>query len=196
MELTTQQLNLWMTTWAETVAANVDHLNEIDTAVGDGDHGSNLHRGTQATVAALDAEASVAQSYRNIAMALVSSIGGASGALYGTAFLRMANLAKDGNMRLEELLLAATEAMKVRGHSDIGMKTLIDLWAPATTALANHQLDAQVLDQAVAATAPMMAKKGRSSYLKQRSVGHIDPVAQSSAYLFHALLGVIDADAA
>ncbi|MCO7175468.1 dihydroxyacetone kinase subunit DhaL [Sporolactobacillus kofuensis] len=194
MELTINQAKKWIILWTDYVKNNVELLNEIDTAIGDGDHGTNLNRGTQATKKALEEEdpQTMPLVFRTVALTLVSTIGGASGALYGTAFLTMARLVKDGETRLEVLLVEATKAMKKRGKSDVGMKTLIDLWDPASKAFAEHKLTKEYINDCVEKTKNMKAKKGRSSYLRERSIGHVDPVAKSSSYLYIALLEVID----
>lgn len=190
MELTVEQTINWITRWVDYVKQNTDALNELDTAIGDGDHGTNLNRGTQAVKEAFanGKPTTIPMVYRTTAMALVSTIGGASGALIGTAFLTMARLTKEGETNLEVLLVEATESMKKRGRSDVGMKTLIDLWDPASKAFAKHELTYAKIDEAVEKTKEMKAAKGRSSYLRERSIGHIDPVAKSSSYLFIALL--------
>lgn len=196
MELSTEKTIDWIERWVEYIKQNVTTLNELDTAIGDGDHGTNLNRGTQAVKKALAEEKpqTLPLVYRTTAMALVSTIGGASGALFGTAFLTMARLSKDGETKLETLLLEANEAMKKRGKSDVGMKTLIDLWDPATKAFRDHKLTRSYIQNCVDKTKNMKASKGRSSYLRERSIGHIDPVAKSSSYLFIALLEVLEED--
>lgn len=190
MELTDKQTMDWITRWADYVDEHADELNELDRAIGDGDHGTNLNRGTHAVKKAFANEKpqTVPMVYRTAAMALLSTIGGASGALLGTAFLTMARLSKKGETKLETLLTEATESIKKRGRSDVGMKTLIDLWDPASKAFAEHNLTYEKIDSAVEKTKDMKATKGRSSYIRERSVGHIDPVAKSSSYLFIALL--------
>lgn len=194
MELTVKQTVSWITRWADYINQHVNELNELDTAIGDGDHGTNLNRGTQAVKQALFEEKpkTIQMTYRTTAMSLVSTIGGASGALLGTAFLTMARLTKEGETKLEVLLSEATKSMKKRGHSDVGMKTLIDLWEPASKALSQHRLTYYKVEEYVENTKKMKAAKGRSSYLRERSIGHIDPVAKSSSYLFVALLEELD----
>ena len=121
------------------------------------------------------------------AMALISKVGGASGPLYGTAFLEMAKQSKIDS-DLGGLLAAALAGIEKRGGATTGDKTLIDVWAPVVQAVQAGELTQDVIDDAVASTEPMVAKKGRASYLGERSVGHLDPGAVSSGYLFTTLL--------
>lgn len=122
-----------------------------------------------------------------IAMALVSKVGGASGALYGTAFLEMAKTSQK-TQALPDLLAAGLAGIQKRGSATTGEKTMVDVWAPVVTAAQAGELDQAVVDQAVQATKEMQATKGRASYVGEKSVGHLDPGAVSSGYLFKELL--------
>lgn len=126
-------------------------------------------------------------------MTLVSKVGGASGPLYGSAFINMAKIAKETN-DIGEILASGLEGIQKRGHAEAGEKTMVDEWIPVIEAIKNNTLSIDKIDEALNSTKDMKATKGRASYLGDRSVGHIDPGAQSSAYLFEALLeaGVLD----
>ncbi len=120
-------------------------------------------------------------------MALISKVGGASGPLYGTAFLEMAKKSKD-TTDLGELFAAANAGIKKRGGAQVGDKTMVDVWEPLSDQLAQGSLAQEDIDKAVDGTRGLVAKKGRASYLGDRSVGHLDPGAMSSGYLFTALI--------
>ena len=121
-------------------------------------------------------------------MTLVSKVGGASGPLYGSAFMGMAKKAKDTD-DIGELLEAGLEGIMKRGKSETGEKTMIDEWAPVVDSIKEGTFNQEVIDNSLESTRDMKATKGRASYLGDRSIGHIDPGAQSSAYLFETLLG-------
>ncbi|MEE6287755.1 dihydroxyacetone kinase subunit DhaL [Georgenia sp. MJ173] len=196
----------WVLRWAElaqqVVAEHRIELMELDRAIGDGDHGDNLDRGFTAVQAKLPdaAPQSAADALKIIATTLMSSVGGAAGPLYGTAFLRAATAA--GNARLDgagvaALLTAAVEGVMARGKATTGEKTMVDAWAPAAQAAreaaevggdaaAALTAAAEAAAAGAAATEPMVATKGRASYLGERSTGHRDPGAQSSALLLRA----------
>lgn len=192
----------------EGVAARVKeqkaYLTELDSAIGDADHGINLDRGFSAVLTKLPAVADkdVGTILKTTGMTLVSTVGGASGPLYGTAFLRASMALADRYEFNEDDLIAALEAalegIMMRGKAQRGEKTMIDTIAPAIDALkaarANDQDFRAALQAAVAAaergmqaTIPMLATKGRASYLGERSIGHQDPGA-TSAYLMATVL--------
>jgi len=190
----------WLSLFAEEVAANRDLLTTLDSAIGDADHGANLDRGATAALAAI---AGVEQSspgvlLKTTGMTLVSTVGGASGPLYGTLFLRMAGSAGDAESldgpAFAAALRAGLEGVVARGRAQAGDKTMYDALAPACdaldAALADGRELADALSLAAAAadagrdsTIPMLARKGRASYLGERSVGHQDPGATSAALL-------------
>lgn len=192
----------WIDACAEDVANHRVALNELDRAIGDGDHGQNLHRGLGAVTATLaqtpaDTPGEV---FRLVASGLMSAVGGAAGPLYGTAFLRAAKAAGAGNLDatgLARVLAAAVQGIIDRGEAEPGDKTMVDAWLPAANAaraVAEEGADVtQVLDAAAAAAAqgardtePWVARKGRASYLGERARGHRDPGAQSSALMLAA----------
>jgi phosphoenolpyruvate---glycerone phosphotransferase subunit DhaL len=195
-------LGRWVREFAGRVHEQRDLLTDLDSAIGDADHGANLDRGLTAVVTALDADppAGPGALLKAAGMKLISTVGGASGPLYGTFFLRMAAAAGDGPLDaagLAAALRAGVAGVAARGKAVEGDKTMIDALAPACGALDAALTDgsplADALDAASAAaqagrdaTVPMLARKGRASYLGERSVGHQDPGATSSALLVAA----------
>jgi dihydroxyacetone kinase-like protein len=198
MDLT--QFTAWIREYARVINENAQHLSDLDAAIGDADHGINMERGMSAVLAALD-EATPADTSalcKQVGMTLVKSVGGASGPLYGTFFLRMAGALGPGDRvdasDFAKALRAGVEGVVQRGRAEAGDKTMFDALAPALDALdaalaAGEGLAAALADATVAAekgrdaTESMVARKGRASYLGQRSVGHIDPGATSAAML-------------
>jgi dihydroxyacetone kinase-like protein len=199
----TAALDRWVRSFALLVAENKDLLTDLDAAIGDGDHGTNMDRGMQAVVAALDDSPPAAPSalFNKVGMTLVSTVGGASGPLFGTFFLRAgASLGETTEISLAQLaaaLRAGLEGIVARGKAEAGDKTMYDALAPAVNALdsavseGRDKADALklALDAAESgrdATTPMLARKGRASYLGERSVGHQDPGATTVALLMAA----------
>jgi len=201
--VTTAVLEEWVRRFATLVAQNRDHLTELDAAIGDADHGSNMDRGMQAAVAALDETppATAGALFTKVGMTLVSTVGGASGPLFGTFFLRMGTSFGDVGTASPQELAAALRAglggVVARGKAEPGDKTMYDALAPAVDALEGALPEQSPLaaglkvarDAAAAgrdATTPMVARKGRASYLGQRSVGHQDPGATTVSLLLEA----------
>ena len=197
-------LERWVRRFAALVAEQAELLTRLDAAIGDADHGTNLDRGMRAVLADLDAApaTSVADLGRRTGMALVSNVGGAGGPLYGTLFLRLGTSAGDvGELDaggLAAALRAGVDGVAARGKAQREDKTMLDALLPALDALdaaleARTQLPAALAAAADAAeagrdaTTAMQARKGRASYLGERSVGHTDPGATSSALLVRAL---------
>ncbi|HLT85391.1 MAG TPA: dihydroxyacetone kinase subunit DhaL [Phototrophicaceae bacterium] len=196
----------WVLRWAElaqhAVSENRIALMELDRAIGDGDHGDNLDRGFTAVSAKLaDASPdSPTAALKLIATTLMSTVGGAAGPLYGTAFLRAATALGDGPVDaagVAALLTGAVEGVTARGRAEAGDKTMVDALRPAAEAAravaeeggSARAALAAAADAAAAgaeATEPMVARKGRASYLGERSAGHRDPGAQSSALILRA----------
>jgi len=197
----------WTRLSAERITAARDELTELDRQIGDGDHGENLDRGFRAVVAKLDGSASgeqppaqIGDVLKLVATTLMSSVGGASGPLYGTAYLRAAKvsgLAELDAQGVVALLEGALEGITARGKAQVGEKTMVDAWQPAVDAAeaaANAGASpADVLAAAAdaaragaGATVPLVATKGRASYLGERSAGHQDPGATSTAILLEA----------
>jgi len=198
-----EAVDAWIRAFARLIGSNKDMLTHLDSAIGDADHGINMDRGMSAVVAALDEErpASVAALFKLTGMKLVSTVGGASGPLYGTLFLRMAAAtgeapSLDGE-GFAKALRAGLGGVVARGRAEAGDKTMYDALAPSVEALeaglAGGAPLAAALRSAVTAaeagrdaTIPMLARKGRASYLGERSIGHQDPGATSVTLLVAA----------
>ena len=196
----------WARRWIELAAADVaeqrDYLVDLDRAIGDGDHGENMDRGFKAAVDALGQAqpASVAEVLKTVAKTLMSTVGGAAGPLYGTAFLRASKAAGDGDLDgagVAAVIAGALDGIQARGKATTGEKTMVDAWTPAleaARAAAESGSDpAAVLEAAAtaaeagaAATEPMRATKGRASYLGERSIGQLDPGAVSTSLILRA----------
>ncbi len=189
MELTKELLAEWISRFYEKIQNNKGYLSDLDAAIGDGDHGNNMARGMQAVTESLEKNetADTTQSLKLIAMALISKVGGASGPLYGTAFLEMAKASND-TKDLGELLQKALSGIEKRGGAQPNDKTMVDVWNKVVSKADDSSLTNADIESAVESTKDMVAKKGRASYLGERSVGHLDPGAVSSGYLFEALL--------
>lgn len=201
--VSTGQLTDWVRAFAAEVHAEREHLTELDSAIGDADHGSNMDRGMTAVVAALDAlgPATAAAVLKKVGATLVSTVGGASGPLYGTFFLRLAGSLGDVEQAdpgaVAAGLRAGLEGVVARGKAAVGDKTMLDALTPALDALdASLATGASWADALAAAasaaasgrdaTTPLQARKGRASYLGERSIGHQDPGATSTALLVAA----------
>jgi dihydroxyacetone kinase-like protein len=192
MELTLKRYLAWIDRFADQVIAKKDYLSELDAKIGDGDHGNNLARGVEAIKSSLTKEPQdLTTALKLTAMALISKVGGAAGPLYGTAFLEMAKTSKQ-TTDLAKLLTAATAGLQKRGGAHAGDKTMVDVWLPVTAAAEKNELTTAVIEKAVVSTKPLEAKKGRASYLGERSIGYLDPGAVSSGYLFAALVKTED----
>lgn len=178
-----------LNTFADKINENKAYLSDLDTPIGDGDHGNNMARGVKALQEGLESDQpeSPADTFKTAAMALMSKVGGASGPLYGSAMLAMSKAASDTD-DLAEMLDQAVESVKKRGKSNVGNKTMLDVWAPAADLVREGDLTQEKLEELTESTKDMKASKGRASYLGERSVGHIDPGAMSSQYFFEALL--------
>jgi dihydroxyacetone kinase-like protein len=187
---------------AEVVAEYRVELIQLDRAIGDGDHGENLDRGFKAVLAAFEQSTpdTPAAVLKTVATTLISKVGGAAGPLYGTAFLRASAAVKDrdelGPADVVEALTAALGGIVARGKAEVGDKTMVDALDPAVTAAAGDTV-ADVLKAAADAaqagadaTVPLVARKGRASYLGERSAGHMDPGARSTSLLLRAFAEV------
>jgi dihydroxyacetone kinase-like protein len=187
---------------AGTVVAHADELTALDQAIGDGDHGLNMKRGFEAVLAETDTIIAkpLPDALKAIGTTLVMKVGGASGPLYGTLFMALGKeLPPEPTIAdVAHALAAAIEAVKARGKSDLGQKTMLDVLAPLQAALAAGGADLAarlpaVADEAAAATVPLKAIRGRASFLGERSIGHMDPGARSSALLATAICNAIGA---
>jgi len=183
----------WINLFVEKIEDNKSELNELDTAIGDGDHGTNMDRGAKAITDSFTKKDpdNLSDLYKATAFAMIQKVGGAAGPLYGTAFLDMSKAVKTDNLELSDLIQIGSDGLKRRGESDVCMKTMIDVWQPIATAMKNGNFNQQTINEALNENKAMVATKGRASYLEEKSKGHIDPGSQSSAYLFEALLEVM-----
>lgn len=179
-------------TVAAAVAAHADELTALDSAIGDGDHGANMKRGFDAVAADVDAIASneLPEALIKIGTKLVMTVGGASGPLYGTLFLTLGKqlAARPGDYA--GALLQAVDAVAARGKSELGQKTMLDVLYPVAHAFRDGKSKSEILavaDREAAATKDRRAIRGRASFLGERSVGHIDPGARSSALIVEAI---------
>lgn len=202
------QLTGWLREFARVIGENGQYLSDLDAAIGDADHGINMNRGMTAVVAALDdtPPADPAALCKLVGMTLVKSVGGASGPLYGTFFLRMAPpLGTDdvSGTTFATALRAGVDGVVQRGRAEAGDKTMYDVLAPAVDALDTALSTGAALPAALSAAATaaengrdatesLVARKGRASYLGERSVGHIDPGAASAAMLIAAAATVLN----
>ena len=199
-----EQLVSWLSKFTALVTANRSYLTELDSAIGDADHGSNMARGMAAVMekTAAAPSSAVDELFKQVGMTLVTSVGGASGPLYGTFFLRFGGTAgavtELDSAGLAAALRAGLGGIVARGKAQLGDKTMFDAMSPAVDAfdaelVAGAELAACAASAAAAAvtgrdaTEPLVARKGRASYLGDRSAGHLDPGATSTAFLFQAL---------
>jgi phosphoenolpyruvate---glycerone phosphotransferase subunit DhaL len=191
------QVAEWIRAFAAVVAENRNYLTELDSAIGDADHGINMNRGMQAVVAKLDAgpQSDIGAALKTVGMTLVSTVGGASGPLYGTLFLQMGSSAAGKSELSGEdwsaALAAGVTGVRNRGKAEPGDKTMLDALIPAVDALNTALADgapfddalrrsAEAAERGMEATVPLVARKGRASYLGERSANHQDPGATSS----------------
>jgi len=203
-----EQIIQWIQAIALVLEQNKNYLTELDAAIGDADHGINMNRGFQKVITQLPsvADKDIGSILKTVSMTLISSVGGASGPLYGTMFLR-ASTAVAGKSELTDedmvaLLQAAVDGIIQRGKANLGDKTMLDALSPASEAfkqaVANNASTQEALQQAVAAaeegmknTIPLVAKKGRASYLGDRSANHQDPGATSAYLILKTLLETV-----
>lgn len=209
MTVTKKQIVRWLESSAQVMAANQAHLTQLDSEIGDADHGINMNRGFGSVLAQLPAltDKDIGTILKGTGMALISSVGGASGPLYGTFFLRIGAVAATkeelNSQDLYDMLQFGIAGIVQRGRAQEGDKTMIDAWNPALEALKKaideHRDAVSALKLAVDAarkgmedTIPLQARKGRASYLGERSIGHQDPGATSSYLLLKTLLDAVD----
>jgi len=200
MSITAADVRAWIGAYAKTIAEHRAELVKLDTAIGDGDHGTNMDRGMRAALEKLEATDGddIGALLKAVGMALVSKVGGAAGPLYGTLFLQM-GMATAGRSELDlagwaGALEAGVKGVQARGKAEPEDKTMLDALLPALDALRAAETDgaelgdalrrsAAAAEEGMKATIPLEARKGRASYLGPRSVGHQDPGATSSQLL-------------
>lgn len=181
----------WMELFNEEIQKEKDYLTQLDTPIGDSDHGNNMSRGMTHVVQAIETESPdlLEALLKLVTSTLLSKVGGASGPLYGSAFMGMLKTFKEDNASSwGKILQSGLDSIQKCGKAEVGDKTMVDVWAPVVQAVENNQLTHRVIEEAVEATKPLKAKKGRASYVGDRSIGHIDPGAYSSALLFQTML--------
>lgn len=191
----------WVRLSADAIAENREHLIDLDRQIGDGDHGENMDRGFSAVVRGdgLEEAQTGADVMKYVARTLLSTVGGAAGPLYGTAYLRAAGQFPDGPISAEDfekIFGAAVGGVQARGKAEAGEKTMVDAWLPAVEAaseasatgdlIATLEAAAAGAEEGAEGTVPMRATKGRASYLGERSRGHMDPGAASSSLILEA----------
>ena len=202
-EFTADQARLWIAGAGDLVERQAIRLTELDTAIGDGDHGTNMLRSFTAVRTKLEVTATedFGSLFRLVGMTLISAVGGAAGPLYGGFFLEMAKVTAGkaflGKDEISAALAAGLNDIKRRGKAGVGDKTMVDSLSPAVAALesvkelcAAFRAAADAAKTGAEATIPLQARKGRASYLGERSIGHQDPGATSSWLLFEALASV------
>jgi dihydroxyacetone kinase-like protein len=200
MSISPEAVLAWIRAAASAMALQKDTLTQLDSAIGDGDHGANMDRGFQAVLIRLPAVSAtdIGSVFKTVGMTLVSTVGGAAGPLYGTFFLQLA-AATAGKTQLDlsdwvAALQAGVDGVVMRGKASLGDKTMVDALAPALSTVKAAAADGATLPaalrrsadaakQGMLATIPLVARKGRASYLGERSVGHQDPGATSSHLL-------------
>lgn len=209
MAVTKEQIVRWLETTAAVLLENKAYLTELDSPIGDGDHGINMNRGFSKVLEKLPsvADKDIGNILKTTGMTLISSVGGASGPLYGTFFMRCGatSVSKEelNNDDLLALFQAGVEGVVQRGRPQLGDKTMFDAWSPALEALQQTLADGSDLipalraavtaaEQGVKDTIPLQAKKGRASYLGERSIGHQDPGATSSYLMLNAFLETVE----
>jgi phosphoenolpyruvate---glycerone phosphotransferase subunit DhaL len=186
---------------ANRVVASADELSDLDRAIGDGDHGTNMRRGFAAVLAAADelSAKSFGESVKGVGTTLVMKVGGASGPLYGTLFLSLGKALSDEMSReqVADAFAGAIDAVKARGKSEAGQKTMLDVLLPVLAVVreGGEGIPARLRATARAAaenTIPMKAIRGRASFLGERSIGHMDPGARSSELIVDAVADVME----
>ncbi|MEQ6378053.1 dihydroxyacetone kinase subunit DhaL [Bacillaceae bacterium S4-13-58] len=198
MQLTVEQTLSWLEKTNAKIQANKEYLTSLDQAIGDGDHGINMARGFQEVMKKVEAASyeSVSDVLKDVAMTLMSKVGGASGPLYGTAFLKMSMAVKGtdpvDNPTFTKGVEEALNGILMRGKAEEGNKTMIDVWAPVLRFFQESEtVDPSALEEiaktSMEATKDKKAIKGRAAYLGDRSIGHLDPGSVSSFYLFQSL---------
>ncbi|MEZ4518117.1 MAG: dihydroxyacetone kinase subunit DhaL [Chloroflexota bacterium] len=208
MTVTKDEIVRWLEQTATVLHENKDYLTQLDSAIGDADHGTNMDRGFTKVVEKLPTvtDKDIGNILKTVGMTLISSVGGASGPLYGTFYMRggMAADAKEEmtNEELVAMLQAGVDGLIQRGRAQIGDKTMVDVWLPVMDSLNAGLADSKdtntlltdavaVAEQSMKDTIPMQAKKGRASYLGERSIGHQDPGATSSYLILNELLQAV-----
>lgn len=184
-----QKAKQWMLLFNDKIQKEKDYLSELDTPIGDGDHGGNMARGMIAVVEEITEKEYENENslFKAVGIQLLSKVGGASGPLYGSAFIGMSQSSSDN---IADNIQAGLDMIIKRGKAEVGEKTMVDVWTPVVEHLKAGTLTSEKIDYYVNETSQLKATKGRASYLGERSIGHIDPGSYSSGLLFKSLLEI------
>lgn len=199
MDFGMKEAKMWLVQLNEQLQKQKGYLTELDQNIGDGDHGLNMSRGFKEVIKIIEPTTynDLGSLFQDVGKTLLFKVGGASGPLYGTVFLRIATSLKNkqeiGKTEIENALQSALEGIKVRGKANLGDKTMVDVWEPILHYLQTKKEDSNwdevilLAKEKMEQTKEIEAKKGRAAYLGKRSIGHIDPGAASSCYFFVTL---------
>lgn len=202
MALTVDLAKKWLLLFNDEIQKNKEYLTDLDQAIGDGDHGINMARGFQEVATKINSTdyQDLATLFKDVSMTLLSKVGGASGPLYGTCFMKLSmalkNKSEASETELIEALHSALDGIKMRGKAQVGDKTMIDVWEPVLESLKTNSQGfnealTQFAKEKMEETKEIEAKKGRAAYLGKRSVGHIDPGSASSYFFFSTLAQIL-----
>lgn len=187
--LTVESTKKWLLNFNDIIQEKASYLSDLDTPIGDGDHGGNMSRGMGKVAEELNNNefATVQDILKKVAMILISNVGGASGPLLGSAFMGMAQKSAQTTEKVE-LVSAGLEGIQKRGKAEVGEKTMVDVWDFVKNGLLSGEITEEQISKVVEDSANIVATKGRASYLGERSLGHIDPGTCSSGYLLTELI--------
>lgn len=192
--MTVKEVRAWFLAWATVCIDEKQYISDLDNAIGDGDHGFNMAKAFSFYIEKTQQQepVSLQDEFKSLAMILMSKVGGTAGPIYGSAFLTMSKNLVDIEEMDDEVFAGIVEkgleSIQLRGKAQVGEKTLVDVWYPVVNALKEKSLTTDNIDEFVNATIPLLATKGRASYLGERSIGHIDPGSYSSGLLFKTYL--------
>lgn len=192
--MTVKEVRAWFLAWATVCIDEKQYISDLDNAIGDGDHGFNMAKAFNFYIEKTQQQEAVSlqDEFKSLAMILMSKVGGTAGPIYGSAFLTMSKNLVDVKVLDDELFVnlieKGLESIQLRGKAQVGEKTLVDVWHPVVLALNDNTLTKERVDEFVNATIPLLATKGRASYLGERSIGHIDPGSYSSGLMFKTYL--------
>lgn len=189
---------LWVNSFSKKIHENKLYLDELDSKIGDGDHGTNLEKGILSLEKSMDISQKLEEQiltpeilFQLIGTTLLGSVGGASGPLYGAAFMSMSKRISETTDQYS-VWLSGLNAIKKLGNAELGDKTMVDVWENVVNEMKDGNVTNNLIEEAVQSTLNMEAKKGRASYLGERSIGHLDPGAVSSGMLFKSILENMD----
>lgn len=192
--MTVKEVRAWFLAWAAGCIDEKQYISDLDNAIGDGDHGFNMAKAFNFYIEKTQQQEPVnlQDEFKSLAMILMSKVGGTAGPIYGSAFLTMSKNLVDVEELDDETFVRVVEkgleSIQQRGKAQVGEKTLVDVWHPVVNALKENTLTHDRIDEFVNATIPLLATKGRASYLGERSIGHIDPGSYSSGLMFKTYL--------